>query len=275
MLTTKELQITGKCPDGVYEDGAVVTPHFAAVIDGSTSKSKLPPLPHGLTRGQVAMQAVCQYIETADPEADVERFCQGATQAVRDLYHTYYPTDVIPHMQQHPEDRFCCSAIVYSQARHQVWMIGDCQALIGDLHATNDKPYEAVLAARRAEILVQMMAGGLTIADVQQHDPGRDAIIPQMLQAMRGQNVDYAVIDGFDIPMQHVTVHTVPPGTRQLVLASDGYLRLFPTLADTERYTMEYLQGDPLLVGTHQATKGCRKGNLSHDDRTYLRIEVE
>ena len=46
------------------EDGWVVTPHFAAVVDGSTSKVA------GRNGGRMAMELVCKAMHTLPPLAD-------------------------------------------------------------------------------------------------------------------------------------------------------------------------------------------------------------
>ena len=58
-----EQYIKGKRPDQRFcEDGWVVTPHFAAVIDGSTSKIA------GRQGGLLAMQLVKEALRTLQPQ---------------------------------------------------------------------------------------------------------------------------------------------------------------------------------------------------------------
>lgn len=271
--------IKGKRSDGSCEDGIIVTDQYVAVIDGSTSKSTLPPLPDGKTGGQVAMEVVREFVRTADREADMPSFCAEATARIRQTYHRYYDADIIKSMTDHPEDRFCCSAIVYSRHRNEVWMIGDCHALIiskieGDKYLTNDKPYEARLAAKRSEKLKEALAGGADINELRRHDTGRDAILPELVKVMRDENIDYAVIDGFTIPLDKVKVYAdVLSDSSELVLASDGYPRLYPTWEQTEQFLQHCLKDDPLFISICQETKGCMVGNDSFDDRTYIRIK--
>ena len=285
-----EQTIVGKHNAETCEDQIVVTDNFIAVIDGSTSKSKLPPMTmaQGRTRGQVAADTVAKVIRDADPLFDAWTLCHHATEMLRMIYRMEYGTavsaafagkDIISYLAEHPEDRCACSAIVYSRCRNEVWLIGDCHGLIIEdendrgVWMRNEKPYEKRLARLRAEYLQQHLDdGSLTIDDVRHHDTGRDQIIFSMLAEMRrGQNKTYAVIDGFDVPMAHVETYG-NFSTEQIILASDGYPQLRPTLAKTEAYLQRCLQRDPLLIHTVKATKAWMHGNVSFDDRAYIRF---
>lgn len=287
-----ERHIIGKRGAARCEDGITVTPWFAAVIDGSTSKSRLPELACGLSRGQVAMKAVDEVLRESPADLSIEGFCQAVTQHLRAQYARHYAeADILTHMASHPEDRFCCSAVVFSLQRREVWLVGDCHALAvadGRQHyLSNDKPCEAELAARRAAYLRQALEQGLSVEEVRHHDPGRDVILADLVASMRGQNIDYAVIDGFDIPMAFVRRYSldalvgasacatdIEPASLRLILASDGYPRLFPTLAETEAYLQHCLRDDPLCIRLEPATKGWMAGTDSFDDRSYLSLRL-
>lgn len=272
--------IAGKRGSSYCEDGFIATDHFVAVIDGSTSKSQLPALPDGKSRGQVAMESVRSLLKEVKSTISMAEFCHQATEKLAAAYSLYYKVDILPHMRIHPEDRFCCSAIVYSSYWNEIWMIGDCQALVlnpGEkdaVHLTNDKPYEAQLAQKRSEVLIAALEQGADRNELLQNDPGRKAILPLLVQSMKGQNSEYPVIDGFTIPLEKVLKYDGFTHGSQLVLASDGYPRLFPTLSETEAYLSKYLKQDPLCIGLHKATKGWRPGTDSFDDRTYIRIQL-
>ena len=57
-------------------------------------------------------------------------------------------------------------------------------------------------------------------------------------------------------------------------MATDGYPFLCPTLEASEAELARQLADDPLNIGHFQATKACMKGNLSFDDRAYIRFRV-
>ena len=61
----------------------------------------------------------------------------------------------------------------------------------------------------------------------------------------------------------------------EVVLATDGYPVLCPTLQATENALAQLLHDDPLLIHHYQATKAHMHGNNSFDDRAYLRVVAD
>ncbi len=87
------------------------------------------------------------------------------------------------------------------------------------------------------------------------------------------QNIAFSVVDGFDIPMEKVKVVKVPTG-HEVVMATDGYPFLLPTLAESENALTRLLATDPLCISEYLATKGVMEGNVSFDDRAYIRLKL-
>ena len=65
---------------------------------------------------------------------------------------------------------------------------------------------------------------------------------------------------------------TIPSSSSEIVLASDGYPFLKPTLAASEAALAEQIANDPQNIRSFIATKGIVEGNKSFDDRTYIRF---
>ena len=127
----------------------------------------------------------------------------------------------------------------------------------------------------RAEEVKRLLATGITQDELRANDTARPVIIPRMLETMQQQNRTYAVIDGFHIPRQHVKVVTLDFRPWQVVLASDGYPFLRPTLDESERLLQRQRELDPLNIGPDfQATKAFHIGANSFDDRSYIRFQV-
>ena len=170
-------------------------------------------------------------------------------------------------------------------------MVGDCQAIIAGKLYENGKPYEEKIARKRVELIEQ----GLSPAEA------RKQIEPLLIEAMlSGQNQTYTVIDGFPIYREGVKVvsvsdsssvqdsvpasdsvpcsdsasasGTIPSSSSEIVLASDGYPFLKPTLAASEAALAEQIANDPQNIHSFIATKGIVEGNKSFDDRTYIRF---
>ena len=273
-----ESKIEGKKSPESCEDGLVVTADFIAVIDGSTSKT-----PHHLSpdmkNGRYAMVLISEYIQhELKPESTVEDFCEGVTSYIYNK--VYRQQGIEEQMQAHPEERLTASAILYSKARNEVWMVGDCQANIDGKLYENNKPFEEIVARRRVELIRQ----GFTPQEA------RKTIEPLLIQAMlEGQNKTYTVIDGFPIYQKGVKVvslnapqknvetdvaDSLPLPTKEIVLASDGYPFLKPTLTESEEALAHLLAYDPQCTYEFIATKGIVVGNKSFDDRTYIRFQI-
>lgn len=273
-----ESKIEGKKSPESCEDGLVVTADFIAVIDGSTSKT-----PHHLSpdmkNGRYAMVLISEYIQhELKPESTVEDFCEGVTSYIYNK--VYRQQGIEEQMQAHPEERITASAILYSKAKNEVWMVGDCQAIIDGKLYENNKPFEEIVARRRVELIRR----GFTPQEA------RKTIEPLLIQAMlEGQNKTYTVIDGFPIYQKGVKVvslnapqknvetdvaDSLPLPTKEIVLASDGYPFLKPTLTESEEALAHLLAYDPQCTHEFIATKGIVVGNKSFDDRTYIRFQI-
>lgn len=284
-----ESSIIGKKSPEACEDGMVVTDDFIAVIDGSTSKTPKHLNPD-MKNGRYAMMLISEYIwEELKADASVDDFCQGVTAYIYNK--VYEKLGVEERLKEHPEERLTASAILYSRTRNEVWMVGDCQAIIDGKLYENGKPYEQEIARKRVELIEQ----GLSPAEA------RKQIEPLLIKAMlSGQNQTYTVIDGFPIYREGVKVvsvsasssvqdsvpasdsvpcsdsasasDTIPSSSSEIVLASDGYPFLKPTLAASEAALAEQIANDPQNIRSFIATKGIVEANKSFDDRTYIRF---
>ena len=153
-MTITEQFICGKHTAADCEDGIVITPHFAAVIDGSTSKTPLR-LDASMKNGRFAMLLICDYIRQMAADSTMDHFCQGITHRIAE---EYAGRGIAERMAEHPEERLTASAIVYSERRKEVWMVGDCQAIIDGKYYDNSKPYEHEIAMQRATLIKNGMA---------------------------------------------------------------------------------------------------------------------
>ncbi len=287
-----ESSIIGKKSPEACEDGMVVTDDFIAVIDGSTSKTPKHLNPD-MKNGRYAMMLISEYIrEELKADASVDEFCQGVTAYIYNK--VYEKLGVEERLKEHPEERLTASAILYSRTRNEVWMVGDCQAIIAGKLYENGKSYEQEIARKRVELIEQ----GLSPAEA------RKQIEPLLIEAMlSGQNQTYTVIDGFPVYREGVKVvsvsdsssvqdsvpasdsvpcsdsasasDTIPSSSSEIVLASDGYPFLKPTLAASEAALAEQIANDPQNIHSFIATKGIVEGNKSFDDRTYIRFSPE
>jgi hypothetical protein len=268
-MTIIESQVTGKCNQQTCEDGIVVTDDFVAVIDGSTSKSPLQIDP-SIKNGRFCMLLLSDFIRGMKRDTTCSAFCKEITRYIADVYGAH---DIDrTRLQVHPTERLTASVIVYSKTRNEVWMVGDCQCIVdGRLHE-NPKPGEAQIAKERAAYIQELLKKGRRVSDLQLIDDGRKAILPKLIASCEMQNKEYAVVDGFPIPLDKVKIISVKDNSIPVVLASDGYPFLFDTLEKSEEQLQELLREDPLCIDKFKATKGLMMGNGSYDDRSYIRF---
>lgn len=278
-----EKQIISKNPKKKPEDGIVITDNFIAVIDGSTSKAS-ERVSRWCSNGRLCMKVISRFIRKAPADITIDAFLKGVSQAVR----RKYSSKRIDFYAQHPEERITASCIIYSRLQRQLWIIGDCQCLVGKTgcadseyeYLDNPKPYESIVAKARADKARQLLSSGeATMESLLHDDVARKSVIPMMLESMKRQNIDYAVVDGFKIPRQKVKVFTFDFESWTIVLASDGYPLLRPTLAQSEAALAEQRAKDPLNIGANPsapfvATKAFSEGFNSFDDRTYIRFTI-
>ena len=221
------------------------------------------------------MQLISRYLRNAKSNISCHQFCIGASQVIARQYHK----SDIQRLTEHPEERLTASCIVFSRLRREIWMVGDCQCLLAPLSTSaptysyydNPKPYEQELAEKRAAII---QASKLPPDTFLTDDTARQAIIPRMLETMQEQNKSYAVVDGFVIPEQKVRILTLDFQPWEIILASDGYPFLEPTLEASEKRLADQRASDPLNIGAFKATKGFLTGNNSFDDRAYIRFRA-
>jgi hypothetical protein len=84
----------------------------------------------------------------------------------------------------------------------------------------------------------------------------------------------FSIIDGFDVSEEGIRIHPLSANIQTIVLASDGYPFLKETLEASETALQEILLDDPLLFRTYKSTKGMTQGNVSFDDRAYVKLSV-
>ena len=247
------------------EDGWVVTPNFAAVVDGSTAKIKIAPGQE--SPGHLAMRLVCTAIQNLPATITKEDALKALTHILTEdqTYTTahYRPT---------------CSAVIYSQHRKEIWFIGDCQARWNGTTHHYEKAVDKILTDIRCRAIHYYLEHGYTEEDIKKNDKGRAFIYDALREQVHFQNDSdprnpyrYPVLDGQ--PIDPKLVPSLPvDGIQELILASDGYPELYDTLDETEGKLQEVLTKDPLCINENPATKCLVEGNRSFDDRTYLRI---
>lgn len=218
------------------------------------------------------MELIKQHINNMPFDINLDGFCSGITRLIQSKYKELNAN--IEHLLNNPTERLTASAVIYSAYHKQIWMIGDCQCIANNMFYDNPKPQEKVLAEKRAQYIHSVIKNNTDIKNMQIIDRGRQYILNDLVDCCKWQNITYAVIDGFDIPLEKTKIINVYDETQDIVLASDGYPFLKPTLNDSEKALSAQLINDPLCINTFKATKGLMEGNKSFDDRSYIRFKL-
>lgn len=272
-----------KCPGRLNEDGFVVRDDgsFAAVIDGATPKSRR--LWDGKTSGRMAMETLRTAIEELDPEADLDNFAATAGEAFRAVYSASGVS--MRTLECEPWERMAASVAVYSAARSEVWMVGDCRFAIDGRVYGHEKNVDRVLARARAEANGYLLRHGHSMDNLRRRDLGRELISADLRAQCLFQNrqsglceYSYCVVDGFplsrgaNLPTDARALRVAVPQGSEVILASDGYPRVMPTLGDSEQWLAGIVDADPLCIADNVQTKGVGEGCETYDDRTYVRL---
>jgi len=218
------------------------------------------------------METVCQFVSNMPADITLAEFCKGVTDAVLNIY-TGHNLDIC-HLRSTPVERTTASAVIYSNYHRQVWLVGDCHCTVNGRYYDNPKPQEETIAARRSAFIKNELKRGKSISDFQTNDTGRAYILKDLIASCSQQNIGYAVIDGFDIPLDKVRIIEVKPDDTEIILASDGYPFIKETLQKSEDALSRLIGTDPLLINDYKATKGVMKGCKSFDDRSYIRFNI-
>lgn len=263
--------VRGKKSETACEDGYVFGEHYAAVVDGVTSKSK--QLFYGKTPGRIGMEVLCREIPLLEENLTMEQAAAQLSLALRRERERMAQE----HAVTLPDYPRACAA-VYSRARREVWLIGDCRCSINGTVHTNTKKIDDILAGLRSFVLQCEALSGKEEMDIATEDPGRQAILPflqkQALFENRKGAFGYPVLNGEPVLTEQVAVIPVPAGSC-VTLSSDGYPVLRESLEKSETALQEILARDPFCYKENLQTKGIQSGNASYDDRCYLQFRTE
>ena len=262
------------------EDGLFVGEHFIAVVDGVTGKGIVPwnwdedgdgrNAETGITSGRFARNVLLSALKRLPMDIDsasaITFLNNSLTQAIGSRMKS-----LIDCLEERPQ----AVIILYSAFYREIWAFGDCQCMINDTVFTHSKKIDSLMAQAHCLYNEIELILGTSIADLEKNDSGRQAILPllrrQLSLANAASPYGYDVLDGFSIHPERTVIHQVSPGA-QVILASDGYPALKPTLAESEEALKMLIEKDPLCIHENKGTKGLQNDCLSFDDRTYIRF---
>ena len=260
--------------------------HYYAVFDGATPKGTR--LWCGMPGDVFVSKRLCLALSKLPADSDARSVILSLNDEIKKCYSEVgLSFDMLL-----PEEWLQVSAVIYSKKRREIWNFGDCCFKINQTMYTHTKTGDKLLSDLRAffnaifnkYVSETEKKSRLSLPDrnerlslleslSNEHDPGRAAILPFLklypYLANQPGEFGYTVLNGGEINASKVSVYPVKEGDR-IILSSDGYPKLFDTLAETEAYLKTLLQADPECVNELRGTKGVAAGMQSFDDRSYL-----
>lgn len=251
-----------RCEDGIFVNEKVI-----AVIDGVTSKSSRKY--EGKSSGRKAMEIVKETLsglpEISDPETFLNLLARSIDTFARQN-----------DCQGNEIPRACI--IAYLIHARLVVSYGDCQCRLNGKTYRLHKQIDQMNETLRAYVIETALRQGQNVKDLLADDPGRNAVQPflksQYLFENQAGPFGYAVLNGSPVNPSMMQIMQVPAG-QQVILASDGYPELKDTLDQSEKALAELLAEDPLCFRMNRQTKGMSKGQISYDDRSYIRFVTD
>lgn len=252
------------------EDHIHISDKFIAVLDGVTSKAE--NIPSGLKPGGIVAQEISAGLLRLESNAS----CSESLTYLSDIVRLFLRKN-----EGLRKYKPAAAAIIFSIERQELWHVGDCKYAYDGIDFDSDSEIDSHAASVRAAYNRALLISGKNIDDLKSNDEGRNVIMPMLkmqhhfLNRVGESPFGYSCFNGEEIPDELHVVHKISDSTKELTLASDGYPKLLCNLAETENYLENILNTDPLCINEHIATKGLQVGQVSFDDRAYIRIGLK
>ncbi len=256
----------GKKDELSNEDAIFYNDDYVVIIDGVTAKGKKKD--RGRKSGRVARDILMNTLPTIDGTASKKEFFTILHNALAENI----PEDA------NIEDIPSACLLVYSNYYKQIWICGDSQYMINGEYYDNSKEFDKIVSNARSLFIELLVARGITEAEEMEKDFARIAtkgllkyqpVLENNFESPHG----YIVLNGrtlCDEQIQEVDVEE----NDEIIFASDGYPFLKETLEESEEELKRVLKEDPLCYKIYKSTKGLKKGNVSYDDRCYIRFII-
>lgn len=272
MFTVTEAFVEGKHADpDRCEDVILDGPDWIALCDGVTDKSGLR------FDGRCGGLVVAELVAAAVADAPTGESPTDLVGRINDAYSRRLAEDL--QLDGVPDGlRPACSVVAFDKREGRLVRVGDTTWMTYQRAEVGHMAIDDVHTSMRAAYLRMMLLQGAQPATLAAHDPSRDLILPGLkAQSILRNNPDggplaHGVIDGRHVPDQFIESWALAADETEVALASDGYPAVFMTHAATEEYLQADLLADPLRIYAHPSTKPLAPGQVSFDDRSYVRL---
>ena len=259
----------GKSIHQKSEDVLFWNKHFFAVYDGATSKTTSATK---VTPSREIVEIAASTLSKLPADIKFAAAVKKMNESIRSIQATnvHSRSDAII-------EKPSASLAIISSLRNELWLLGDCQALVDGQEHKYPKLIDTTNATFRAAVNQLALQRGKSIEWLRNNDIGRDAILPVLTEQTVFQNVEkksmfaYGALDGSAEALSYLKIIDIS-AAEEVVIASDGYTKLFSNLKDSEEHLESLLKRDPMMIYDFVQTKGMSKGNISFDDRAYLKV---
>lgn len=256
------------------EDILFFNDNFFAVFDGATSKH---PATNDITPGRKIVEIAAHTLSKLPYDIDFPAVIKAMNHDIRLAF-----ADQTQSKADTKVETPSASLALISSMRKELWVLGDCQALIDGVNYQWPKLIDTTHAMYRAAVNQLALKEGISVESLQENDRGRDAILETLKKQGAFRNnvpaskFSYGALDGSDDALSYLKIIDISHA-QDIVIGTDGYTKLFPSLDATEDHLQSVLARDPLMIfeniQTKGMTKGMTKGNASFDDRAYLKVK--
>jgi hypothetical protein len=257
--------------DSLNEDKVVVTEYFIAVLDGVTSRRG--QMLQGMTNGRFAAHTIAAEIARMPRNINA----RGAVDHLTERLRTHSEQVAASENKAFGDSlrRPAAAMVMYSRLRREIWRVADPAFMIDGTVNEKTFPQEQNWCDLRRAYIHARLAKGETEDFLRDNDQTWELLSPMMAEFKNFTNYagpfGYGVLNGAHVPDMHVEVYNADHA-REIVLASDGYPRVFSTFEETERFLQYVVTEDPLMYRLYPQVKSVKKGYVSFDDRSYVRF---
>jgi hypothetical protein len=168
--------------------------------------------------------------------------------------------------------------LVYSVALGQIWRLGDSPFVVdGELHRSMSQALQEAVK-KRCEVMDHFLKNVRSdLKDLVNNDYGRSAAM-DLIVAEEHRVDGVEVLSGrpnvdMDMLLSNIEVFTVEKG-QEVILATDGFPHILPTLDESEDWLAAQRARDPLFIKDFQSLRGASDDEAGYDDRSYVRFIV-
>jgi len=253
------------------EDALILTSRYIGVADGASGSGEI------FIGSKTCGKWISEAISVAFSALSLDEPIPDVLEYINDYICGMYRNESIyDFLESSVMGRPCATMAFCDLANREVVMVGDCQCIVnGRLYVTEGR-LEKVLAEIRSVINANLLTSGYALNHIIERDLGREYIMPILQNRKIFQNATvksefvYYAVDGFAVPPEGVIKIKINEGPGDVVLATDGYPKIYNTLDQSEKYL-----ADLLTEEKYKSTKGLSVGGNSFDDRAYVKIHFK